>query len=208
MKIWEATAEELRQVDIGSHFAAEYSDQRVPTLDEVLTACKGRIGVNIELKYYGHNQALEEKVIEQVEAHSMANEVVVMSLKSEMIDKVKRLRPEWTVGLLTAVAAGDLTRAPADFLAVKQSLATDSFVRSAHGRGKTVAAWTLNDVQSVSMMASRGVDNMITDDPVMARKVKQQRAEMNPLERLSIELAFRFGWYNSSLEMEHRLHTP
>lgn len=194
VKIWEATADELRQVDIGSHFAPEFSNQRVPTLDEVLAACKAKVGVNIELKYYGHNQDLEQKVIEQVESHDMASEVVIMSLNSKMIEKVKRLRPGWTVGLLAAVSAGDLTRAKADFLAVNRKLATEQFVRLSHQRGKPVAAWTLNDPQFISVMASRGVDNMITDDPVMAREVKAQRAAMNPLQRLSIELAYRFGW--------------
>jgi glycerophosphoryl diester phosphodiesterase len=44
---------ELQRVDVGSWFGPGFSDQRVPSLEEVLRTCKGRIGVNIELKYYG-----------------------------------------------------------------------------------------------------------------------------------------------------------
>jgi hypothetical protein len=40
-----------------------------------------------------------------------------------------------TVGLLTAVAAGDLTRAKADFLAVNVGLANTSFIRSSGSGG-------------------------------------------------------------------------
>ena len=68
LKIWESTADELRAVDIGSKFSAEFADQRIPTLEEVLLACKGKVGVNIELKHYGYARQLEQRVIDQIEA--------------------------------------------------------------------------------------------------------------------------------------------
>ena len=37
-------------------------------LAEVLEVCRGKAGVNIELKYYGHDQALEQRVVDVVEA--------------------------------------------------------------------------------------------------------------------------------------------
>jgi glycerophosphoryl diester phosphodiesterase len=193
VKIWEATAEELQAIDIGSYFGPEFKDQRVPTLADVLEACRGRVGVNIELKYYGHNQNLEQKVVDLVEQHQMAGQIVIMSLEAAGVQKVKQLRPQWTVGLLTAVVAGDLTRTDVDFLAVNTNLATASFVRSAHAKQKKVHVWTVNDVITMSMMISRGADNLITDHPGLARQVLRERAAMSPAERLLTELAFLFG---------------
>lgn len=193
VKIWDATAVELRSIDIGSYFGPQFNGERVPTLEEVLQICKGKVGVNIELKYYGHAQDLENRVIELVERFEMESEIVVMSLESKGIDKLKSLRPEWTVGLLTAVVAGDLTRARADFLAVKSSIATPAFIQAAHDRGKTVSAWTVNDGYAMSAMISRGVDNLITDYPDVARRVLAERQQMSPLERLMVELAFYLG---------------
>jgi len=192
-KIWEATAEELRAIDIGSYFAPEFSGERVPLLEEVLQECKGKAGVNIELKYYGHDQSLEQRVVDIVEANGMADQIVVMSLKAEGIAKIKKLRPDWTVGLLTAVAAGDLSRAPADFLAVNAKIATPSFIKSAHGRGKQVFTWTVNDRNLMSIMISRGADNLITDYPALAKQVLAERLEMGPIERALAELAIMFG---------------
>ncbi|XZE55017.1 glycerophosphodiester phosphodiesterase family protein [Planctomycetaceae bacterium SH139] len=193
VKIWAATAEELRKVDIGSYFDERFRDERIPTLDEVLRLCKGKVGVNIELKYYGHTQDLENRVIEMVEQYDMGSEIVIMSLQMDGIEKVKSRRPEWTVGLLTAVSVGDLTRAKADFLAVSSKLATRRFVRTSHGRQKTVSAWTVNDAYTMSAMVSRGVDNLITDYPALAREVLAEREAMSPLERLMVELAFFLG---------------
>ncbi len=192
VKIWEVTAEELGDLDIGSWFGPEFANERVPTLDRVLDECKGRIRVNIELKHYGRGQALEERVIDLVERKGMVDRIVIMSLQHSSVDKVRTLRPGWKVGLLTAVAFGNLRRTDADFLAVPFRVATRSFIRSAHRAGKEVHVWTVNDTVTMSTMMSRGVDNLITDRPALARSVLDQRAEMNSVERLLVELARLF----------------
>lgn len=193
LTVWEATAEQLRGVDVGSSFAPQFAGERIPTLEEVLQTCRGRVGLNIELKYYGHDQNLEQRVVELVEAADMQSDVVVMSLKRDLVSKVQSLRPDWTVGLLTAVAVGDLTTVDVDFLAVEVGLATRRFVRSAHRSGKEVYAWTVDDPVTMSAMMGRGVDSIITNEPALARLVLEQRAQLSPVERLLVELAALFG---------------
>ncbi|MFC1765451.1 glycerophosphodiester phosphodiesterase [Planctomycetota bacterium] len=193
LKLWNTSAARLRAVDIGSRFSVEFADQRIPTLEEVLVACKGKIGVNIELKHYGHAQELEQRVIDLVEAHDMQSEIVIMSLKAESIQKVRALRPTWRIGLLTAMAVGDLTRMDADFLAVSTRIATQPFVVLARRRDKDVYAWTVNDPIVMSTMISRGVKSLITDKPALAREVLRQRAALCSVERLLLELAVLFG---------------
>ncbi len=192
-KVWEATAEELRAHDIGSYFDPRFSSERLPTLEEVLEISRGKVRVNIELKFYGHDVALASKVIALVEQFGMADDIVIMSLEAAQVRQVQQLRPDWRVGLLTAVAAGDLTKADADFLAVSSKLATPEFVQRAHGRERDVHVWTINDATSMSTMISRGVDNLITDRPDIARQVLDDRAALGPTDRVLIELAARFG---------------
>lgn len=192
-KIWQATYTDLQQLDIGSWFGPEYADQRVPTLAEVLDTCKGKVGVNIELKYYGHDQQLEQRVIELVEERGMESEVVIMSLKREGVEKVQALRPDWTVGLLATMTMGDLTRVDVDFLAVNAKTATPGFIRRAHRNGKRVYAWTVNDMIGMSTQFSRGIDSLITDEPALAREVLAQRAQLSSVERLLVEIAALFG---------------
>ena len=193
MKIWESTAEQLRSVDIGSWFDPKFSDQRIPLLTEVLEICKGKAGVNIELKYYGHDQQLEQRVVDLVKAAGMESEVVIMSLKQAGIDKIRKLEPDWRIGLLTAMAIGDLTRSDVDFLAVNTGLATRSFVRSAQATDKQVYVWTVNDPVTMSMAIGRGVDSLITDKPALAKSVLEQRKQLSSIERLLIEVASLLG---------------
>jgi glycerophosphoryl diester phosphodiesterase len=193
VKIWEASYNELLQVDIGTWYGPEFSGQRVPTLEQVLEICKGGSQVIIELKYYGHNARLEERVAEIVEEMGMEDEIVLMSLASDLVTSMKAVRPDWTVGLLTAKAVGDLTTVNADFLAVHVGIANHRFVRRAHAAGKDVYVWTVNDKLNMSRVMSRGVDGVITDHPALARRVIEERAELSAAERLMLAAAFWMG---------------
>ncbi len=193
LKIWNATMEDLKDIDIGSWFAPEFRAERVPTLAQVLDECKGKICVNIELKYYGHDDQLEQKVAELVDSHGMASDVVAMSLKSEVVEKMKNVRPDWKVGLLMSVSAGDLSKLEADFIAVNAGFANRRLVRTAHENGKEIYVWTVDDAPTMSAMISRGVDGLLTNKPALAKSVLQQRAQMSAPERLLLELASLFG---------------
>jgi glycerophosphoryl diester phosphodiesterase len=188
-----ATYAELSTVDIGSWFGREFQDERVPTLAQVLTLCKGKIKVNIELKYYGADERLAHRVVEIVESHGMANEIVVMSLRYDAVLQMKALRPVWSTGLLTAVAVGDLTRVNADFLAVNANLVGRQFVRRARRSGKQVHAWTVNDAVGMTALMSQGVDNLITDEPALGIAVLKYRALLSPAERLIVKLGLIVG---------------
>ena len=177
---------ELSRVDVGSWFGADFADQRIPSLGTVLDRCKGRIKVNIELKYYGRDDQLGAQVIQIVEDAGMVNDIVIMSLSYDAVRQVKNTRPKWQVGLLSAAALGDLTRLEVDFLAVHSNMVTPDFVRRVHSAGKTLQVWTVNDLVGMTRFFGMGVDAIITDEPARAVRLLVQRAEMDPVERLLV----------------------
>lgn len=207
IKVWEGDLARIQQIDIGSWFDPKFADQRVPTLERVLQEIKqGGSKLVIELKYYGHDQQLEQRVIDLVEAAGMSEKVVVMSLKLEGVQKLKTLRPEWTGGLLAATAVGDITKLDADFLAVNQNMANAAFIRRAHKAGKQVFVWTVNDALSLSHWMSMGVDGVITDEPALARDILIQRTELNSAERLLLSASLFFG--NPETLKQYRDNSP
>ncbi len=193
LKIWEATSNQLKNIDVGSFFSPDFYKERVPTLNQVLELCKGKIGVNIELKYYGHDERLEKRVIQSVESHGMESSVLIMSLNRNALQKFRSMRPKWKTGLLASVSVGKLTKIDADFLAVNVKMATPRFIRSAHQMGKSVYVWTVNDPFTMSVMMGRGVDAIITDKPALAKSILEQRRQMSSLERLLAEAGAFFG---------------
>lgn len=205
MKIWETDAATLRTVDIGSHKGPQFQRERVPTLAEALAVCKGRTRVIVELKSYGHNQRLEERVAEIVEAAGMADDCIFMSLDHDMVKKMKRLRPSWRSGILVAKAVGDLTKLQADFLAVEARMATGRFVRRAHRAGQDVYVWTLNDPAWMLGAMSHGADGLITDNPELALRVAARRDGLSDAQRLLLALLIRLGASTKELAAENAL---
>jgi len=205
LKIWETDAARLRTVDIGSHAGPQFSAERVPTLAEALAVCKGRARVVVELKSYGHDQHLEERVAAIVEAAGMADDCIYMSLDHAMIQRMKRLRPTWRCGVLVAKAVGDLTSLDADFLAVERKIATARFIRRAHRAGQDVYAWTVNDPAWMLAAMSHGVDGLITDKPDLARRVIARRAALSDGQRLLLALLIRSGASTETLAAEEAL---
>lgn len=189
LRVSEATAEQLAKIDIGSWFAPEFAEERVPLLADVLASVKGRSRLIIELKYYGRDEQLEQRVIDLIEAAGMQEDTMIMSLEFSGIRKVRALRPDWKVGLLSARAVGDLARLDVDFLAVSAALASGALVRSAHAAGKEIHVWTVNDPLSISQVMSLGVDGVITDEPLLGREVLKERAGLSSAQRLLLHVA-------------------
>ncbi|KIC40347.1 glycerophosphodiester phosphodiesterase [Ruegeria sp. ANG-R] len=201
LKVWDATMEDVAEIDIGSWFGPEYASERAPTLYDVLEAAKGKAKVIIELKYYGHDVDLENRVAAIVEELEMQDDIATMSLKYPAVQKMKALRPDWRAGVLAATAIGDLSGLEGDFVAVNAATVSPGLIRSVHDAGKDIYVWTVNDPLQMSAMASMGVDGLITDRPAMAREVLRVRAEMGPGERLMLWLATTFGLSIDTSEM-------
>lgn len=205
LRVWDATMEQLAEIDVGGWFAPEFSGERVPLLSEVLAKVKGKSRLIIELKYYGHDQQLEQRVIDLVESAGMQNDTMIMSLEFAGIQKIRELRPDWKIGLLAAQAIGDLTRLDADFLAVNMAMARPERIRTAHAAGKELFVWTVNDALSMSQLMSLGVDGIITDDPRLGREVLEARAELSTVERLLLHMAPWLGFDAPALRVINRM---
>lgn len=193
LKIWNARSEDIAGIDVGSWFGPEFSGERVPTLRSVLETARGHAKVLVELKYYGHDDRLAERVVSIVEETGMVGQTAFMSLEPSQVVRMKELRPDWRVGTLAARSVGDPAKLASDFLAVSSAIATAAYIGHARTSGKDVLVWTVDDPIDMSRMVSRGVSGIITNQPAIAREVLAQRAEMSIIERLMLEVADLFG---------------
>ncbi len=194
LKIWDATMQDIAQIDIGSWYDPAYADQRAPLLRDVLLAAKGTPSkVLIELKYYGHDVDLENRVIAIVEELDMQDHIATMSLKYPAVLKMQELRPSWPAGVLAATAVGDLAGLQGDFVAVNTGIARARLINAVQASGKDIYVWTVNDPLEMSRMISRGVDGLITDEPALARQVIEVRAGLSTPERLILWLSQILG---------------
>ena len=74
------TYDQVSRLDVGSHFSPRFAGERIPTLEEVLEACKGRMKLNIELKNIGNSSSLPEQVAALVREYGMEDQCVITSV--------------------------------------------------------------------------------------------------------------------------------
>src|SRR5262249_42485842 len=119
-KVWELTYDEIRKIPLSRAGSPEVAADRAPTLDEVLESARGRIRLNVELKYYGdHQPRLAERVIETIRAQGMADQVIIQSLHYAGLEEVRRFAPEIPIGYLFSVNAREPKRLDVEFLSVQ-----------------------------------------------------------------------------------------
>ncbi|HLV81258.1 MAG TPA: glycerophosphodiester phosphodiesterase family protein [Chthonomonadaceae bacterium] len=81
----------IRALDAGIKFDPRYAGEKVPTLDEVLELCRGKINV-----YLDHKEAPTAQILEALRRHSMQRHVVIYN-DVEDLQEWKRLAPDLPV---------------------------------------------------------------------------------------------------------------
>ena len=161
---------EVRDLDVGSWFGPDFAGEQIPTLEEALDDCKGRIKLNIELKNIGDRTDLPEQVVEMIRDREMQEQCVITSVKLDYLVRVKEA--DLHTGYILPAAYGRYYDNDAfDFISLRSSFVTLGLVENAHEKGKAVHVWTVNKKSEIEQMKVLGVDNIITDYPALAREV-------------------------------------
>ena len=175
-KVSSMTLEEIKQLDAGSYFSEEYAGEQIPTLREVMELVDGRVMLNIELKSTVDNQKLVEKVIEIIKEYNVLDKCVITSFDYYALKYVKQYEPKLQTGYILSIAYGDYyNMEDVDFFSMNASFLSKRTVDAIHYSGKQVYAWTVNNETSIKNLTNKGVDNIITDDPVLARETVYSR---------------------------------
>ena len=171
-EVWQVTWDEIKDLDNGSWFDKKYQTVRIPTLEEVLKVCRGKIHLNIEIKPSGHDKDLEEQVAKLLKKYHMRDTCVVSSLKYDSLRKIKQADDSIETAYITSVSYGNFTDLEyADGYSVESTLLSKSFVNKAQKAGKQIYVWTVNSEERLEKVVGMGIDNVITDDPVMAKEL-------------------------------------
>ena len=84
----EMTLEELKALDIGSRVGPEWAEERIPTFEEILEVCRGKVGIYLDLKF-----ADSEKVVPLLREYGMEKNTLWYANPAVLI-KLRDLCPE------------------------------------------------------------------------------------------------------------------
>ncbi|AWB43186.1 hypothetical protein DCC85_02340 [Paenibacillus sp. CAA11] len=167
----DVTLEEVRELDAGAWYGAEFAGERIPRLDELLELLKDRSTIlNIELKN-GMVQypELEAKVIQAVRRYEMSERVVISSFNHYSLAVCKQIAPEIRTGLLYGEGLYEPWKyahtVNADALHPWYGAVLPEWVAAAAEEGIAYHPFTVNEPQLMQKMIDAGVAGIITDYP-------------------------------------------
>jgi glycerophosphoryl diester phosphodiesterase len=171
--------QQLRELDAGSFFDPRYSNERIPTLDEVFERVGRKIFINVELtNYASRNDELVPLVVELVKRHGLQHSVLFSSFFPVNLRRAQTMLPEVPVGLLAWDGVLGTINRSAFYLSLSPTI-VHPYLKDVNGRlmdkekkrGRRVHVWTVNEESDLIKMKELGVDGVFTDDPVTALRV-------------------------------------
>jgi glycerophosphoryl diester phosphodiesterase len=160
---------------------------------EAIGVCRGRIKLNIELKFFGPDRRLAAEVARIVRERDFESDCLITSLNYDALQEVRRQDPRLRTGIIVAHALGDLSLLDVEVLSVRADFLSDTVLAAAHRLGKEVHVWTVNEARQMMQLMKRGVDNLITSDPDLAIRVRHEWASLTDSERLLLASRLLLG---------------
>lgn len=165
--ISDMTLSEIKELDCGSWFSAEFKGEKVLTLEELLELTDG-FPLLLEIKNHSKRAGFEESIIDTLRKYDCTDRVMIHSMSYDSVVKAKIAAPEIPCGLIMVLSLGDFQDLPfVDFYSIEHTLITGRDISFVHMNDKKIFAWTVNEEEYADEMVRARVDSIITDNPKM-----------------------------------------
>lgn len=169
---------QLKTLDAGSFFGAQFAGEPIPTLDEVFESVGERVLINVELTNYATpGDALVEKVVDLVRRHGLEERVLFSSFQPLNLMRAQRLLPETPVAILALDGRAGwwarsfvMRRLSPFFVHPYFTDVDEEYIARQHAQTRRVNVWTINAPADLERLIRAGADGLITDDPPTARR--------------------------------------
>jgi len=175
--IKDMTIDQLKELDFGSWFSAEYKGEQILTLEEVLELIKDWNGIlNIELKsgivlYEG----LEHKVVDALRRFDRIENTIISSFNHYSLLTIKKLEPGLKIGLLYSAGLVEpweyARRIGAEAVHPLYFSMLPPIVDGCRENGIITNTWTVDNPEHIRNLALTGVDGIITNVPDIAKEI-------------------------------------
>ncbi|GAB3528993.1 glycerophosphodiester phosphodiesterase [Arthrobacter monumenti] len=182
------TLAEIRTLDAGSWFGAEFAGTQVPTLQEVLDTLHGRAGLLLEVKSPSLYPGIAEEIVAELEGEGWLNadarsgRLVVQSFDWEFMEAFNQLAPAVPAGLLGGPPSEERIAELstwADQINPNHNRVTEEFVEAVHNFGMETWPYTVDDPARMRELAELDVDGIITNRPAALIEVLKEGAPVD-----------------------------
>ncbi len=163
-KVVDKSLAELKALNAGK-------GERIPTLEEVLDLCNGRIKLDIELKGYNCAIGVADVIDRYVKTNGLKrSDILVTSFEHDtLLMQFHEASPETPLGFLFRRAPDDFAekavKLGAEYLVLYHKYANKKIVERAHDAGLKVIVWTVNKPNEIERARKLVVDGIASDFP-------------------------------------------
>lgn len=185
LPIAKSSLEQLRTLDVGSWKNPKFSNQRIPTLQEVLAVVPEGKAILIEIK-------CGPEILPELERHLSAStlkpeQVIIIAFNAEVVRQSRIRMPQykvnWLVHYKQETEGGPWTPSLDSVLSTlrdtgatglgthgKKEVVDSAFAQAIREAGFELHVWTINDPQDAWYFQNLGVDSITTDRPEFIRQ--------------------------------------
>jgi glycerophosphoryl diester phosphodiesterase len=175
LNVKDLTQEELTKITV----RAGAMEAKIPTLEEwIQLSIQLNLPQLLEIKLHGgESPDLVPRLLAVLDRARVTEHYTYHTLSREVVDELKRLRPELVVGFIVPINLGGVPDVKADFIVIEQQSYSSRFVRQAWAAGYNVVVWTVDDEQQMRDYMDAAVDGIITDRPDICIAARTDIAE-------------------------------
>jgi glycerophosphoryl diester phosphodiesterase len=188
LNVKDLTQDELTKITV----RAGGMEAKIPTLEEwIRLSIQLNLPQLLEIKLHGgETPDMVPRLLEVLDRAGVTEHYTYHTLSREVVEELKRLRPQLIVGFIVPVNFGGVPNVKADFIVIEQQSYSPRFVRQAWAAGYNVIVWTVDDEQQMRLYMDAAIDGIITDRPDLGITARTDIAEDKGLTgRLSDAIA-------------------
>ena len=175
LNVKDLTQDELTKITV----RAGGMEAKIPSLEEwIQLSILLNLPQLLEIKLHGSETPdLVPRLLGVLDRAGVTEHYTYHSLSREVVEELKRLRPQLVVGFIVPINFGGVPNVEADFIVIEQQSYSSRFVRQAWADGYNVIVWTVDDEQQMRDYIDAAVDGIITDQPDLAITSRTDIAE-------------------------------
>jgi glycerophosphoryl diester phosphodiesterase len=175
-RVSDLTLEQIKKLNAGSWFAAEYAPERVPTLPEVIALTADKVPLSLEIKAAG----VEKQAVAALR-ESGNHDSFISSFNEDCLRRVREIDPEMPIELIVGndpLSADEIRELiertrnlGARILAPSYRGVTPELVAAAEAAEIDLICWTVNDREDMKRMLDLGVKAITTNYPEVLQEL-------------------------------------
>lgn len=179
-KIEDMSWNELSRLDVGSWKSADYKDEKMPRLADVLDVLQPGKLFYLEIKDGPEIVAPIGKILAEKKADP--EQVIFIAFDAEVIRECRKQLPQFQAHWLSSLKGADDPAKATEYLNELEKTGAQGFqfdwrapvsaewIKGVKAKGHTLTSWTVNDADAARRMIGYGVDFITTDRPGDLRK--------------------------------------